>query len=254
MHEHPATEKRIMTQPLQRLFISAPLIAGQEIELDSGQSHYLLHVLRFSERSRFLAFDGHHGEWIVEISEAKRNRCKIRVTEKTREQTIAQDLDYLFAPLKQARQDYMVQKAVEMGVSRLQPVITARTVVTRVNEKRMQANAIEAAEQCGILTLPDIRPAVKFATLLKNWEDDRIIIFCDERTASNSPLSDIEKLRDRKVAVLIGPEGGFSVDERSGLLAKSFVRPISLGPRLMRADTAAVAALALVNAVLGDWR
>jgi 16S rRNA (uracil1498-N3)-methyltransferase len=243
-----------MSQSLQRLYIPVPFAANGEVDPDPGQAHYLLHVLRLNRNSKILVFNGRDGEWLGEIVDCGRNRCRLQLLEQVRAQTAGQDLDYLFAPLKQARQDYMVQKAVELGVSSLQPVITARTVAPRINPKRMQANAIEAAEQCGILTLPDIRPAVKLQALLENWNEERAIIFCDEGASLSSPLSAIENLQGRKISVLIGPEGGFSSEERSVLRSKTFVSAISLGPRVMRADTAAVAALALVNAVLGDWR
>lgn len=243
-----------MTTSLHRLFVANYLRENEEIELNSAQSHYLVHVLRQSVGSSLLVFDGMNGEWIAQISRIKKSNCLIRVQEKIREQSSPQDLHYLFAPLKQARLDYTIQKAVEMGVSELQPVITAHTVVQRINVERMRANAIEAAEQCGILTVPEIKPSVKLQTLLKTYPDERAVIFCDESASSTSPLTELEKLKDRKIAVLVGPEGGFSEDERRVLRSRSFVHPISLGPRIMRADTAAVAVLALVNAVLGDWR
>ena len=171
-----------------------------------------------------------------------------------REQTAAQDIHYAFAPLKQGRLDYMVQKAVEMGASELRPVITAHTAVARVNIERMQANAIEAAEQCGVLSIPRIEAPVKLEALLKTCETGRTVVFCDERARASSPVEALEKLKGRKLTALVGPEGGFSESERDMLLSRSFVCPISLGPRIMRADTAAVAVLALLNAVLGDWR
>ncbi len=138
----------------QRLFVANYLDPATEMTLNPAQAHYLLHVLRLSEGSRLLVFDGKNGEWRAEIAQAKKTRCAIRLLEKVREQTVAQDIHYAFAPLKQGRLDYMVQKAVEMGVSLLQPVITAHTAVARLNLDRMQANAIEAAEQCGVLTSP----------------------------------------------------------------------------------------------------
>jgi 16S rRNA (uracil1498-N3)-methyltransferase len=238
----------------QRLFVASYLDPAQEIALNHAQSHYLLRVLRLSEGARLLVFDGKHGEWRAEIAQAKKAGCTIRLIEKVREQTSPQDIHYAFAPLKQARLDYMVQKAVEMGVSLLQPVITAHTAVSRLNLARMEANAIEAAEQCGILAIPDIKAPVKLETFLKTCEDGRAIVFCDECAEASPPLEALEKLRGRKLAVLIGPEGGFAESERKELLSKSYVCPISLGPRIMRADTAAVAALALLNAVAGDWR
>ncbi len=238
----------------QRLFVANDLDAMREMPLSHAQTHYLLHVLRLSEGARLLVFDGRSGEWRAEIVAAKKSGCIIRLIEKVREQTVAQDIHYAFAPLKQGRLDYMVQKAVEMGASSLQPVITAHTAVPRLNAERMRANAVEAAEQCGILTLPEIKAPLKLEALLKTCEKDRTIVFCDERAETSSPLKALERLKGRRVTALIGPEGGFSLSEREELLSKEFVCPISLGPRVMRADTAAVAVLALLNAVLGDWQ
>jgi 16S rRNA (uracil1498-N3)-methyltransferase len=243
-----------MTTSPPRLFVANSLGEHEEIELSPAQAHYMLHVLRQPVGSHLLIFNGRDGEWTAEIIRAKKGHCDVRVLEKVRAQTSSQDLHYLFAPLKQARLDYVVQKAVEMGVSLLQPVTTAHTVPSRINLERMQANAIEAAEQCGILTLPEIRPAIKLQSLLKTFDTARTIVFCDESAPVTSPLDALEKLKGRKITVLLGPEGGFSEEERRGLRSQSFVSPISLGPRIMRADTAAVAVLALVNAVLGDWR
>lgn len=241
-----------MTIP--RLFVANDIEADAEIALGPAQAHYLIHVLRLSEGAEILAFDGKNGEWRAEIVKARKAACCIKMLQKVREQTAAQDVHYAFAPLKQARLDYMVQKATEMGASVLRPVITAHTVVPRLNLEKMHANAIEAAEQCGILTVPSIEPPVKLEALLKACQKRRTIVFCDERAAIAPPLEAIAKLREHKITALIGPEGGFSVSERDLLLSKEFVCPISLGPRIMRADTAAVAVLALVNAVLGDWR
>ena len=237
----------------QRLFVAIRLDLAPEMVLGQAQTHYLLNVLRLSEGSRLLVFDGQNGEWRAEITRAKKSGCSIRLLEKVREQTASQDIHYAFAPLKQGRLDYMVQKAVEMGASLLQPVMTAHTAVSRLNSERMKANAIEAAEQCGILALPEIKAPIKLEALLKTCEKDRTVVFCDERAEALSPLEALEKLKGRRITALIGPEGGFSLSEREELLSKSFVCPISLGPRIMRADTAAVAVLALLNAVLGDW-
>lgn len=238
----------------QRLFVANNLGAAREVMLSHAQTHYLLHVLRLSEGARLLVFDGSNGEWRAQITHAKKSGCTIRLIEKVREQTAAQDIHYAFAPLKQGRLDYMVQKAVEMGASLLQPVMTAHTAVSKLNVERMKANAIEAAEQCGILTLPEIQSPLKLEALLETCEKkDRTIVFCDERAETSSPLEALEKLKGRRVTALIGPEGGFSLSEREALLSQQFVCPISLGPRVMRADTAAVAVLALLNAVLGDW-
>lgn len=236
-----------------RLFV-ANIEAGAEIPLNPAQSHYLLHVLRLSQGAEVLIFDGKNGEWRAEIAKIKKASCIVKAERNIREQTAPQDVHYAFAPLKQARLDYMVQKATEMGASRLQPVITAHTAVTRLNADRMRANAIEAAEQCGILTVPAIDSPVKLEALIKSCEGNRVVIFCDERASKAPPLEAIAKLAGQKVTALVGPEGGFSERERDLLLSKTNVCAVSLGPRIMRADTAAVAILALINSVLGDWR
>jgi len=250
-HQHK-NRPGAMTEP--RLFVANHLSAGAETVLSAAQTHYLLHVLRLSEGAEILVFDGVNGEWRARIVAAKKTGCRILIAGLVRSQTAAQDVHYAFAPLKQARLDYLVQKAVEMGASLLQPVITAHTAVSRLNLERMRANAIEAAEQCGILAVPSIASPLKLEALLKTCEIGRTVVFCDECAPAAPPLAALARLKGCKITALIGPEGGFSKDERAMLLSKDFVCSISLGPRIMRADTAAVAALALINAVLGDWR
>ena len=173
--------------------------------------------------------------------------------EVTRPQTPPGDLHYLFAPLKHARLDYMVQKATELGASVLHPVLTHHTNVTRLNLDRMRANAIEAAEQCNLLAVPEVLPSSSLDRVLSGWNHERRLIFCDEAAEDASPLEVLGKLENGPLALLIGPEGGFSAAEREHLIGLPFVTAISLGPRIMRADTAATAALSLVQAVLGDW-
>jgi len=236
-----------------RLYVEAPLEEGATLALTSGQAHYLGAVLRLTSGARVLVFNGRDGEWGATVV-AQRRSVTLVVDEKRRDQTPPGDLHYLFAPLKAARHDYMVQKAVEMGVSRLQPVLTRHGQVTRVNAERMRANAIEAAEQCGILSLPDIRPPVAFARLLAEWDAVRLLVFCDEDASTANPVAALADASRAPLAVLIGPEGGFAEDERAALLKLPNVIRLSLGPRILRADTAAVAALAVVQAVIGDWR
>lgn len=238
----------------QRLFVDAALAAGARIEAERGQAHYLLNVLRLKPGDPILVFNGRDGEWRARIADAGRKSCVLEVEERTRAQPPSPDLDYLFAPLKQARLDYMVEKAVEMGAGRLRPVLTQHTQVTRVNLDRMRAHTIEAAEQCGILTLPGIEEPAKLETVLATWPEARRLVFCDEGAESANPIDVLGKLEPGPLAVLIGPEGGFSREERQILLARPFVTAVSLGPRVLRADTAATAALALVQASLGDWR
>jgi 16S rRNA (uracil1498-N3)-methyltransferase len=234
-----------------RLYVEAPLAAGAEVALDRAQAHYLRTVLRLKPGSRVLVFNGRDGEWAATLVGGK-NTATLTVDAKTRPQTTPADLHYLFAPLKAARLDYMVQKAVEMGVSRLQPVLTRHSQVTRVNMPRMRANAIEAAEQCGILSLPDIREPLTLAQALAGREGSRRLVFCDEGAEAANPVAALAGPRS-PLAVLVGPEGGFAEDERTSLLKLPNVVRLSLGPRILRADTAAVAALALVQAQLGDW-
>ena len=240
----------------QRLHVDAPLSTGARIEASPDQANYLLNVLRMRERDPVLLFNGRDGEWRAAVAEARKRRCVLEVVEQTRAQTPLPDLHYLFAPLKHARLDYMVQKAVEMGASVLQPVLTRHTQVARVNLERMRANAVEAAEQCGVLSLAEVREPLALEALLGGWEaaqGPRRLVFCDE-DAEGDPLRRLESLPRGPLALLIGPEGGFAGEERARLKTLPFVTAISLGPRILRADTAAVAALAIVQAVLGDWR
>jgi 16S rRNA (uracil1498-N3)-methyltransferase len=237
----------------QRLFVSADLAAGAEIAPDRSHTNYLLNVLRLRAGDATLLFNGRDGEWRARIAAAGRKGCLLIAEEQVRLQSAAPDLHYLFAPLKHARLDYMVQKAVEMGVGRLRPVLTEYTQVSRVNVDRMEANAIEAAEQCGILTIPDIDPPEKLQAVLATWDPSRRLIFCDESAPIANPAAALQALPRGPVALLIGPEGGFSAEEREGLLSRPYVTALSLGTRILRADTAAVAALALVQTFIGDW-
>jgi len=237
-----------------RLFIDAPLAAGGVVALDRAQAHYLKRVLRLKDGQDILVFNGRDGEWRGTL-EGGRREAKLRIAERRRAQTAPADLHYLFAPLKSARLDYMVQKAVEMGVSQLRPVLTRHGQIARVNLERMRANAIEAAEQCGILCLPQITAPLPLSQALAALEPERHLVFCDEAADVADPLAALAAVpRRAPLAVLIGPEGGFAADERAALLKSPHVVRLALGPRILRADTAAVAALALVQAVIGDWR
>jgi 16S rRNA (uracil1498-N3)-methyltransferase len=243
-----------------RLFVAAPLAPGARIGLDQAQANYLLQVLRHRPGDPVLVFNGRDGEWRATLAVERRKRAALEVAEQTRAQPAPGDLHYLFAPLKHARLDYMVQKAVEMGATRLQPVRTQHTQAERVNLKRMRANAVEAAQQCGILTLPDIGEPVSLADAVADFEPSRLLVFCDEEADVQDPVAALAAAAARpsngpaKLAVLIGPEGGFTESERAAVLKLPRVVRLALGPRILRADTAAVAALALVGAVIGDWR
>jgi len=238
----------------ERLFVNGDFAAGASIELSQQQAHYLTNVLRLRPGARLLVFNGRDGEWEALLLEVHKRGVLLGLEHQTRPQDDGPDIDYLFAPLKRSRLDYMVQKATEMGVKRLRPVITQRTIAERVNTDRMIANVIEAAEQCGILRVPEVEPPVSLDKVLAGWDAARKLIYCDEHDTTLDPVEALGRVRPGPLAVLIGPEGGFSEDERRRLVAQPFVVSVSLGPRIMRADTAAVAALALVNAVLGDWR
>ena len=237
-----------------RLFVDTPLGAGQSVALERNQSNYLGNVLRLSAGDTILVFNGHDGEWQARIT-GRKKADSLEIVNQTRPQDRLPDIAYVFAPLKHARLDYMVQKAVEMGASRLQPVLTRHTQVSRVNSERMRANVIEAAEQCSILSLAAVTEPVPLDRYLGQREAKRMLVFCDEAADVRNPLEALQQglaVADG-VDILIGPEGGFAEEERTLLLRQPKTLRLSLGPRILRADTAGVAALALVQAALGDW-
>jgi len=236
-----------------RLFVDAALEPGAMVTLERDQSNYLGNVLRLAAGDTILVFNGRDGEWQAAITGRKRPDG-LEVAMRTRPQDRLPDLAYVFAPLKHARLDYMVQKAVEMGASMLQPVLTRFTQVARVNTERMRANVIEAAEQCGILGIAEVAEPISLDRFLSQRKSQRLLVFCDEATDVANPLNILsgEKAAEG-IDVLIGPEGGFAEEERAILLRQSRTVRLSLGPRILRADTAGVAALALVQAALGDW-
>jgi 16S rRNA (uracil1498-N3)-methyltransferase len=253
-----------------RLYVEESLTAGKAITLGKKPAHYLRNVLRLKPDDTVLLFNGRDGEWQASLATVSK-AVKLAVQGQVRAQTLAADLHYLFAPLKHERLDYMVQKAVEMGVSRLQPVMTRHAQVSRVNLERMRANAIEAAEQCGVLVIPEIAAPVTFARMIGARKPDRLLVFCDEDADVSNPIAALnaartapsamlplvmasERKKSEPLTVLVGPEGGFAEEERAALLKQANIVRLSLGPRILRADTAAVAALALVQATLGDWQ
>jgi 16S rRNA (uracil1498-N3)-methyltransferase len=237
-----------------RLYVAQDLATGAEIKLDPQQTNYLVNVLRLGAGSHVLLFNGRDGEFSTSLSTSSRKAALLAVGARTRAQETPPDVDYLFAPLKHARLDYMAQKAIEMGARSLRPVITRHTQVSRVNLERLQANAIEACEQCGVIWTPEIAPVEPLTEALKRWPPERLLVFCDEEADQASPLDALGNARaDSGVGLLIGPEGGFDDDERAAILSAPRVLRLSLGPRVLRADTAAVAALTLIQATLGDW-
>ena len=237
-----------------RLFVDAALREGERIALERNQSNYLGNVLRLSAGETILVFNGRDGEWQAQI-EGRKRLDGLTIVTRTRPQDRLPDIAYVFAPLKHARLDYMVQKAVEMGASRLQPVLTRHTQVSRVNVERMRANVIEAAEQCGILSLADVAEPVALDRFLDKRESRRLLVFCDEAADIGNPIEALQQglTATEGIDVVIGPEGGFAEEERARLLRQPRTLRLSLGPRILRADTAGVAALALVQAALGDW-
>jgi 16S rRNA (uracil1498-N3)-methyltransferase len=237
-----------------RLFVDATLAPGETLLLERGQSNYLGNVLRLSTGETILVFNGRDGEWRASIAGRKRPDS-LTIVDQTRPQDRLPDLVYVFAPLKHARLDYMVQKAVEMGAAALQPVLTRFTQVSRVNGERMRANVIEAAEQCGILCVAAVAEPVTLDRFLSERKGQRLLVFCDEAADVTNPLQALQRdlATTNGIDILIGPEGGFAEEERTLLLRQPQILRLSLGPRVLRADTAAVAALALVQAALGDW-
>ncbi|MBU0725800.1 MAG: 16S rRNA (uracil(1498)-N(3))-methyltransferase [Alphaproteobacteria bacterium] len=237
-----------------RLHAGERLAQGQAVALPKEQAHYLRSVLRLTPGAKVALFNGQDGEWLAEIADLGKSSAILTPIRQLRPQAEEPDLWLVFAPVKHARIDFLAEKATELGVSALWPVFTQRTIVSRVNEDRMRANAIEAAEQSERLTVPQVLPPAKLAAALSSWPADRRLIVCDE-TGKGPPVS--QALADNvylRNAVLIGPEGGFTETELDGLRKLPFVTPVSLGPRVLRADTAALAALACFQAVAGDWQ
>lgn len=240
-----------------RLYVADDLGPGMQLTLGHDQTSYLLSVLRLKADDSVILFNGRDGAWLAKITDPHRKGATLELSVQTAHQTPPSDLWYGFAPLKTGRLDYVVQKATEMGAGRIRPVITRFTQVHRLKHDKLAANVVEAAEQCEVLTIPQVEPEVALADLLSSWRDVhglRRLVVCDESAASASPIEQLMWLQGLPIGVLIGPEGGFADEERDLLLSQPFVIPISLGPRILRADTAGVAALALIQATIGDWR
>ena len=235
---------------LPRLFVRGPLAQSTPIELDGAPAHYLGNVMRLKPGDRLLLFDGASGEWLGEVVEAGKKHMTLSVVEQTRPQENGPDLWLAFAPVKKGRVDWLVEKAVELGVARLQPVVTQRTIVDKLNLDRMRAHIVEAAEQCGRTALAEIDEPTKLDSFLKGRDTARTLYFADETggkpaAAAFAPGSSL---------ILTGPEGGFTPDEAAAIRASANAKPISLGPRILRAETAALAAIASWMSVAGDWR
>ena len=244
-----------------RLHVAADLGSDLEVSLEREQAHYLFGVMRQAVGGKLLVFNGRDGEWLVEIMEAGKRAGRLLCREQTRAQSEPPDLWLCFAPIKKARTDFIAEKACEMGCRRILPVLTQNTNAERVNVERLQAHAVEAAEQCGLISIPQVAAPAKLDRMLSDWPASRQLMFCDERLAGGAPVHlgrdkhDLGcTLHDAPWAVLIGPEGGFTQGEATRLRNLPFAHPVSLGPRVLRADTAAVAALAYWQMTYGDWQ
>ena len=235
---------------LPRLFVETALAEGATVALDAAQANYLGNVLRLGEGGEVLLFDGVTGEWLADVVEAGKKRMTLAVREATRPQEAVPDLALAFAPIKKGRVDWLVEKAVELGVARLEPVITQRTIVDKLNLDRMRAHIVEAAEQCGRTALATIDAPAKLDAWLKARDPARTLYFADE--TGGEPA--ISVFQPGPATILIGPEGGFTADEGAAIRAGANARAISLGPRILRAETAALAAVAAWMAAAGDWR
>jgi len=234
---------------LPRLFVESSLAEGATLTLDGAAANYLGAVLRLRAGERVLLFDDSNGEFVATIADAGKRRVALTVGPRTRERETVPDLWLLFAPVKRGRIDWLVEKATELGVARLRPVVTERTIVDRLNLDRLRAHAVEAAEQCGRTALPLLDPPARLAAVLKGWPDDRTLHFADE--TGGAPLAGVAA--PAPAAILIGPEGGFTDAERGAIRALPQARAVALGPRILRAETAALAAVSLWMAAAGDW-
>jgi 16S rRNA (uracil1498-N3)-methyltransferase len=240
--------------PKVRLFVEDPLGPDAAVPLSPDHANYLFNVMRLGVGATVALFNGRDGEWLAEVTEARRRAGALACREALRAQTGGPDLDLLFAPLKKARTDFVAEKATEMGVRRLCPVFTRFTNAERVRVDRLRAHAVEAAEQCGILSVPEIVEPRPLDAVLDDWPEGRHLLFCDEAMTAAPAAEALRAAEPGPWAILIGPEGGFSDAERARLRAAPFALAITLGPRVLRADTAAVAALAIWQTALGDWR
>jgi 16S rRNA (uracil1498-N3)-methyltransferase len=241
-------------KPSQRLFVASDLVPGASVTLEAGQAHYLANVLRLPIGGEVLLFNGRDGEWIGALASVSKKGGAVMCVRQSRVQETLPDLWLLFAPVKGDRTDYIVEKATELGVAGIVPVITERTIVRKVNQERLQARCIEAAEQCGRLCVPAILPAQPLSAFYQSPSDGGLILFADEAGQAVTIGEALSTSPPPKIAILIGPEGGFTPQERDTLRACAHVRPVTLGPRILRADTAAYAGLTLVQSAWGDWK
>lgn len=240
-----------------RLYVEESLSQDSSITLDKDQSHYLANVMRCKLGNEVALFNGRDGEWAAEVTDIQKRAVTLHLTDLKREQSAEPDLWLVFAPIKKARLDFIAQKATELGVSHLQPAYTRRTIVDRVKTERLHANAIEAAEQCERLTVPTIAEPAKLDAILEDWPAERKIMFCDETLCGDAAHTALAKAGSKNMsepwAIIIGPEGGFDDVERKAIREHENATVVALGPRVLRADTAAMAAISLWQSALGDW-
>ncbi|MBW4332031.1 16S rRNA (uracil(1498)-N(3))-methyltransferase [Stakelama sp. CBK3Z-3] len=238
-------------QSTPRLYVAEPISAGAMTRLDGGAAHYLVQVMRIRPGDPVKLFDDRSGEWLGIARDVQKRSLTLEVTDHLRERERVPDFWLVMAPIKKGRIDWMVEKACELGVARVVPVLTRRTVVDKLKHDRLTAHAIEAAEQCDRTALPEIADPVKLTALLKGWPEGRTLFFADEE--GGAPALETMRARPGPAAVIIGPEGGFDAEERAAIKALPQAVGISLGPRILRADTAAAAATSLWMAAAGDW-
>jgi 16S rRNA (uracil1498-N3)-methyltransferase len=240
-----------MSEAKIRLYVDQPLATGQPVALNADQANYLFNVMRLTRGAAVALFNGRDGEWLARVAEASKRGGILISEHQTAPLRLPPDLWLIFAPIKKARTDFIVEKAVELGAARVMPVQTRHTNSERIRQDRLQAHALEAAEQCGATFVPEVSELISLDKLLKDWPADRKLLWCDEALVGQAPA--LSGPRGSPWAILIGPEGGFSADEQTRLRALPQIIPLALGPRILRADTAAVAALTLWQATLGDW-
>ena len=251
-NRQPPAPGTTASRPKVRLYVDQPLGEGQPVSLSQEAAHYLLSVMRLGEGAELALFNGRDGEWRAVIRQAGKRACAVECLAPSAPQQNPPDLWLIFAPIKKARTDFIVEKATELGVARIQPVQTEFTNAERIRRDRLQAHAIEAAEQCGATFVPPVEELQPLARLLTNWPEGRVLFWADEARAGSGGTPP-QSAAHGPAAILIGPEGGFSPTERARLAALPFIRPMALGPRILRADTAAVAAITLWQAQHGDW-
>lgn len=240
-----------------RIYTANTLMQGGTVILDKDQSHYLVTVMRQKVGANLLTFNGRDGEWLAQITDANKRAVTIQILEQTKMQAPEPDLWFAFAPIKKTRLDFIAQKVTELGINRILPVMTRRTIVDRIKNDRMLANAIEAAEQCERLSIPTIDKMIKLEKLINTWPNDRLLMFCDEDLSGKDAYHALKETAKasgkQKWGVLIGPEGGFDDHERTLIKSKPNTVVVSLGPRILRADTAAISAITIWQAAIGDW-